>query len=121
MPEVVIFAEEDGSAPLVDWLDEQPQKAQDKCIVRVERLKELGHALRRPEADTLRDGIHELRVCSNGINYRMLYFFSGQRAVLSHGFTKQTDRVPDKEINLAIERKAKFERDPVKYTHHVSD
>ena len=60
--EVVFFAEADGSAPLLRWLDEQPAKIQDKCIVRVERLAAMGHELRRPEADLLRDGICELRV-----------------------------------------------------------
>ena len=50
-----------GSVPLLKWLDAQPAKVQDKCIVRVERLAEMGHGLRRPEADYLRNGIYELR------------------------------------------------------------
>ncbi len=57
--EVIIFAEEDGSSPLIEWLDGLGSKVQDKCIVRVERLAEMGHELRRPEADFLRDGIYE--------------------------------------------------------------
>ena len=56
---VVFFAAEDGSAPLLEWLDKQPPKVQDKCLARIERLGEWGHQLRRPEADYLRDGIHE--------------------------------------------------------------
>ncbi len=59
--EVVLFAEDNGSVPLLKWLDAQPAKVQDKCIVRVERLAEMGHGLRRPEADYLRNGIYELR------------------------------------------------------------
>lgn len=38
----------------------------------------LGHELRRPEADFLRDGIYELRVSLQGQQYRMLYFFHGK-------------------------------------------
>ena len=60
--DVVFFAEDDSSAPLLVWLDGLPPKVQNKCIVRIERLAELGHELRRPEADMLRDGIYELRV-----------------------------------------------------------
>ncbi len=52
--EVVFYAEDDGTCPLLDWMDGLPQKAQDKCIVRIERLGEMGHELRRPEADFLR-------------------------------------------------------------------
>lgn len=54
------------------------KKALDKCRVRIERLRDLGHELRRPEADLLRDGIYELRVRLGTLNYRMLYFFHGQ-------------------------------------------
>ena len=58
--------------------------------MRLERLHELGHELRRPEADLLRDGIYELRVALQGMNYRMLYFFHGREAVVvSHGIIKE--------------------------------
>ncbi len=45
MPEtkVVLFAEADGTAPLLTWLDGLPAKVQMKCIVRLERLKAMGH------------------------------------------------------------------------------
>jgi phage-related protein len=71
---------------VLEWLDELPAKAQAKCRIRLERLRELGHQLRRPEADYLRDGIHELRIRLRRINYRMLYFFHGTTvAVLATG------------------------------------
>lgn len=59
---VVFYREADGSVPVLEWFDGLPTKAQDKCRVRIQRLAELGHELRRPEADVLRDGIYELRV-----------------------------------------------------------
>ena len=87
----------------------------EEGIVRVERLKTMGHELRRPEADVLRDGIHELRARMGTINYRVLYFFHGQTAVLSHGLTKERE-VPDREIGLAIARKELFEANPLRHT-----
>jgi len=76
MPRIsVVFYQEDAqTVPVLDWLDGLRAKAQDKCRVRIERLRDLGHELRRPEADYLRDGIYELRVGLQGVNYRMLYF-----------------------------------------------
>jgi phage-related protein len=95
-----------------------PARAQDKCTVRIERLAELGHELRRPEADFLRDGIYELRAKHRGVNYRMLYFFHGRiAAVVSHGFAKQRAKVPAKEIKLALKRKERFEADPKACTY----
>ncbi len=71
-----------------------------------ERLRELGHELRRPEADYLREGIYELRAKYQRVNYRILYFFAGRQAVVvTHGILKQVAAVPAKEIDLAIRRR----------------
>src|SRR5262245_17664262 len=106
---VVFFKEDDGSVPIVDWLDGLASKAQIKCLAKLKRLEELGHELRRPEADLLRDGIHELRVGLQGKHYRLLYFFHGNiAAVVSHGLTKER-AVPPKEIDRAVARKKRFE------------
>ena len=114
---VVFYREENGGAPLLEWLDALPTKAQLKCLARLDRLKQEGHALRRPEADFLRDKIYELRVGLQGINYRMLYFFHGNiAAVISHGIVKDA-KVPPKEIEKAIERMMKFERNPEIHTY----
>jgi phage-related protein len=72
---IVFYRDDDGSVPILGWLDSLPKKALDKCRVKIERLQALGHELRRPEADYLRDGIYELRVHLGTVNYRMLYFF----------------------------------------------
>jgi len=63
---------------------------------------ELGHELRRPEADLLRDGIYELRARLGTVNYRILYFFHGRNvAVLAHAITKENE-IPVVEINRAV-------------------
>lgn len=56
---VVLYREEDGTCPFLDWFERLPSKVQDKCYTRLERLQLLGHELRRPEADYLRDGIYD--------------------------------------------------------------
>ncbi len=76
-----------------------------------------GHELRRPEADYLRDGIHELRVGLQSVNYRILYFFHGKiAAVLAHGLVKER-AVPAVEIEEAIRRKRRFEQAPEAHTY----
>src|SRR5574342_520268 len=103
--DVVFYQENAKTIPVLDWLDRLPVKAQDKCRVRIERLRDLGHELRRPEADYLRDGIYELRVGLRGMNYRILYFFHGRvAAVLAHGLVKERE-VPLREIEETIRRK----------------
>jgi phage-related protein len=114
---VVFFRDDEGAVPLLEWLDSLPKRPRAKCIARIQRLRDLGHELRRPEADLLRDGIYELRVGFGGVNYRMLYFFHGRTAaVISHGCTKERI-VPVREIDLAIQRKGKFEKAPERHTY----
>lgn len=113
---VIFFMEEDGSVPIIEWLDELTDKAQDKCLAKLKRLEDLGHELRRPEADLLRDGIYELRIGLQGLNYRILDFFHGREAVVvSHGLLKARV-VPPREIDRAIEHKKRFEADPKRHT-----
>src|SRR5436853_4850208 len=114
---VVFYQDDDGSVPILEWFDTLSKKALAKCRVKIERLAELGHELRRPEADYLRDGIYELRVGLQGRNYRILYFFHGQTgAVLAQGLIKERI-VPSGDIDEAITRRMKFEKNPKGHTY----
>jgi phage-related protein len=85
---------------------------QTKCFVKLERLSQLGYELRRPEADLLRDKIYELRIGFQGINYRILYFFYKDQAIIvSHGIIKEK-QVPSTEIEQGIKHKTNFEKNP---------
>lgn len=118
--EVYFYQESDGDVPVLDWLHQvakQNAKAADKCQARIERLQELGHELRRPEADLLRDGIYELRVRVGRVNYRVLYFFHGRNvALLAHGLVKEK-AVPKADIERAMARKLRFKADPQAHTY----
>jgi len=114
---VVFYQDAPNTVPVLDWLDTLPTKALDKCRVRIERLHDLGHELRHPEADFLRDGIYELRVRPGTTNYRMLYFFHGRiAAVLAHCLVKESE-VPQCDIELTIRRKRNFELDPDRHAY----
>ena len=114
---IIIYQEEDGSAPLLEWQEKLPEGAQIKLQARVELLQAQGHKLRRPHCDLLEKGIYELRFRRGNTHYRVLYFFWGKAAVvLSHGLVKVA-RVPKAEITRALRRKAKFEKDPEGHTY----
>lgn len=120
MPRVqlILYQEPGGGVPLLDWFDGLVPKAREKCGVRLERLAELGHELRRPESAYLRQDIYELRARHQNVNLRMLYFFHGRTTVvISHGLVKQQSRVPPLEIELAVRRKMSFESSPDTHTH----
>ena len=105
---------------MVEWLKElrsKNLKAYTNCVAAIERLAAMGYELRRPAADYLRDGIHELRARRGRVNYRILYFFHGRNvAILAHALTKERE-VPKADIERAVNRKKSFERNPARHTH----
>jgi phage-related protein len=114
--EVILYCEDDGTAPLDDWLDTLQVKARDRCLALLTLLRQKGNELRRPYVENVGEGLYELRVKFFRVNYRMLYFFHGRdAAVVSHGFSKE-QKIPRREIDLALERKRKFEGEPRRHT-----
>jgi phage-related protein len=113
------FQDADGAAPVWEWLKDLRAgnpKAYAKYLVRIRRLAELGHELRRPEADLLQAGIYELRARLGTVNNRILYFFHGRNvAVLAHAITKE-DEIPTVEINRVVGRKRTFIASPIAHT-----
>jgi phage-related protein len=120
MPQTtVLFYREDHAVPALDWLDQQSPAAQARCTDAIHQLATYGHELRRPHTDYLQDGIYELRVRVVNVQYRLLYFFSGPSLVIvAHALTKER-AVPAEDIQRALRRKDRFERDPSDRTAEV--
>lgn len=120
MPETKIhfFRTADGEVPFLRWLDslrDSNERAFTKCLYMVDLLRQFGHELRRPHADSLRDGVYELRTKVGRVNYRVLYGFAGQHVVvISHGITKEQE-VPDREIDIARARLALYGQYPERH------
>jgi phage-related protein len=77
--QVVFYQESDGDVPVLDWLKallKSDRKGYAKCVTRIQQLADMGHELRRPAADYLRDDIYELRAKHINVQYRILYFFA---------------------------------------------
>lgn len=119
MPQIsiVFYQDEDGACPVLEWLDGQDEKVQNKLSAVIEMLRERGHELHRPQAAYLRDDIYELRVRYQNVHYRILYFFHDRLcAVLAHGIKKKS-RIPDRGFNVAVRRKGLFQGDPLGHSH----
>ena len=123
MPEtrVIFYQDEKGKVPVLAWLDEleqQDPKGLLNCLDRIQQLASMGHELRRPLADFLRDGIYELRASHRRVQYRILYFFHGRNiAIIAHAIVKEGSAVPDVDINRASERQQLFITDPASHTY----
>ena len=114
----VIYYRDGDDVPVLDWLRAQRDpKVRAKCVAYIELLEESGHELRRPTADTLRDGIYELRPTHRGIHYRILYCFVGRNVVLlSHVIVKES-KVPPHDIERAMQHRERFLTNPRAHTY----
>lgn len=119
---VRLYRDEHGVVPVKDWLElvrKRAKPAYAKCLMVIKHLGEVGNQIRRPYSDYLRDGIHELRAKGGTVNYRILYGYvqcdGGSHVVLLLGLTKE-GRVPDNEIERAVNRLSQVARNSSKYT-----
>lgn len=100
-----------GDCPAEETLQSLQTKVRGKITKWIEKLEELGPDLPRPYADKVRGKIRELRIIFSSIHYRFLYFFFGdKKIIITHGFTKKTDRIPETEIERAERCRIDFER-----------
>lgn len=100
-----------GEIPALEFIDTLTVKVQSKIRKQILLLSYEGPKLKRPYADYLRDGIYELRVKFSPNEYRVLYFFYQRtNIILTHGFVKKSDRVPDSGIEKAIKFKLEFKQ-----------
>lgn len=92
----------DGKRPAEDFIMSQPTKMRAKILRSLRMLAEQGNALRLPFSENLDDGIFELRTKQGSDITRILYFFFiGNKAILTNGFVKKTQKTPPSEILLA--------------------
>ena len=67
--------------------------------------------MRSPYSEPISEGIFELRTKQGTDITRVLYFFFvGDLAILTNGFTKKTKKTPKNEIELAKKYKKDYER-----------
>ena len=100
--EVLFYESREGKCPVDGFLGSLPAKVKGKLEKWIEQLELYGPSLPRPFADTLRGKIRELRLRFGPSHYRFLYFFLGKKIIMTHGFVKKSDKVPEEEINRAI-------------------
>ena len=101
MYEVEFYKYRKGRCFATEFLNDLQTKIRAKVVKWIEKLEKEGPNLPRPYADIVRGKIRELRVSFGSNEYRFLYFFFGKRIIITHGFLKKTDRVPEGEIERA--------------------
>ena len=96
------FELDNGNYPVKDYLNSLDTKMRAKILWTINLLETNGNMLGMPYSEFLQDGIFELRAKQGSDISRVLYFFCiGKKIILTHGFDKKTNKVPQSEIDTA--------------------
>lgn len=105
--EIKFYETENGTKPAQDFLGALEPKMLAKMLRNIDLLEKNGTALRYPFSKPLGDGIFGLRAQQGSDISRVLYFFQiGNKAYLTNGFVKKTQKTPPQEIALAKKYRA---------------
>lgn len=98
-----------GRSPVKDFIDNLSRNTQRKFFAKIEWLEEYGPGLIEPHAKKIDQYLYELRFWGDDGSIRILYFFYCEnKIILAHGFKKKDQKIPQKAIELANERRKDF-------------
>ncbi|MCD8192363.1 MAG: type II toxin-antitoxin system RelE/ParE family toxin [Oscillospiraceae bacterium] len=107
--EVIFYDTPNGDEPAREFLDSLDKKMQAKMVQTIAMLRDYGWELREPFSKALESDIFELRAKQGSNITRVMYFFVvGNKAILTHGFIKKTQKTPPREIERAKRYRKEF-------------
>lgn len=103
---VVDFYRDDNDwRPVEEYLQSLPDKHLGKVLQIIRMLKERGPNLPYPYSRPIEGRLRELRAQYANAKYRIFYYGSKKRElILLHAFRKKTDKTPEGDKQLALER-----------------
>lgn len=110
--EIEYYKSASGQEVVKDFIDGLQVDTQTKVGRQLDLLERYGYELSMPHAKSLGDGLMELRVRSGrGMQeVRVFYaFVLNNRIYLLHGFVKKTQETPQKELDIARQRKSEIQ------------
>jgi phage-related protein len=107
------YKSQQGHEPISEFIKSLPVKDQVKVIWTINLLRECGINLKMPHARVIEGetNLFELRVqLANNIQRIFYFHYIRNSFVLLHGFTKKTQKTPQREIKTAKDRKVDYVR-----------
>jgi len=103
-PKFEYLLEDDGKSEFLDFLNQLPTKDRDKLIATIQKIQDFGMliAMRQEWIKRLDKDIFEIRSKVSTNIQRALYFQKvGNSYMITHGFTKKSQKTPKTEIEHA--------------------
>ena len=106
MKEIIFYKTSSGHSPVEEFIDSLNEKEAKKVVWTLRLVRDLE---RVPEEYLKKlkstDDIWEIRVQFGNNIFRFLGFYESNTIILTNAFSKKTQKTPEKEIELAKQRK----------------
>jgi len=102
--EIKLFETPRGEKPVECFIKRESESAQSKILHDLGLLEQFGPTLGMPHSKLLETGLYELRIRGKN-EIRIFYCFHKSRIYLLQGFSKQSQKTPQKELKVARIRK----------------
>lgn len=107
----IIYFKEEQHQPVKDYLEGLPPKTKAKILRNLLLLSEFGPNLGFPYVSNVGGNMWELRTLYQGNQYRALFSMLSQRTILIlHVFQKKTNKLPKRELEIAIKRLKRYQQ-----------
>ncbi|MDR1114370.1 MAG: type II toxin-antitoxin system RelE/ParE family toxin [Candidatus Margulisbacteria bacterium] len=110
---IELYEKAKGNNPVLEFILSLTPKQQAKIYREIDLLKKFGNELHFPHVRKMEaeKPLWELRVRLGSDIFRIFYFmFYANHCVLLHGFAKKTNKTPQNEMEIAVQRMADYKR-----------
>ena len=101
--EIIYFQSARREKLVKSFIDEQDLRIKGKYVGMIGFLSEYGPFLTEKYTKKIRNDLYEIRITGKE-QIRVLYAVRGNKIILLHAFKKKTQKVPEKEIKVALLR-----------------
>ena len=99
------YTNPDGKSPIKDFIDSLPLKAKARTVKSLDLLESYGIQMGEPHVKNVGRKLWELRVKAEEGIFRFFFTVKKNRIIiLLHGFQKKSERIPKRELGIAIRR-----------------
>jgi phage-related protein len=86
-----------------EFLQSLDMSTRSKISKNIDLLEAYGNTLRMPHSKKIMPRLYELRIPGEN-KVRIFYTFHNNTAVLLHGFVKKSDKLPSREVDIALHK-----------------
>ncbi len=104
MPSKILFySSSNGRQYVINFIKKLDQKTQANCLHLIDILEKYGNEIERKYSKKIIYNLYELRILGKK-QVRIFYTINNNSIILLHGFIKKSNRIPQKELEIAKRR-----------------